>query len=94
MAHSFVQVHDSEEEAFERFARARPEHLTLLIDTYDTEAGAHKLVALAPRWVREGIEIEAVRLDSGDVVALSRAVRGILDRGGLDRVRIEESLAA
>ena len=83
MAHSFVQVHDDETRAFERFARSRPDHLTLLIDTYDTEAGARKVVALAPRLGARGIAVRAVRLDSGDLVALSRRVRQILDDGGL-----------
>src|SRR5207253_9463144 len=49
MAHSYIQVHDDEAEAFENFARARPKNLTLLIDTYNTEAAARKGVALAPR---------------------------------------------
>ena len=49
MAHSFVQVHDDEMQAFEDFARARPDGVILLIDTYDTEAGARKVVALAPQ---------------------------------------------
>jgi nicotinate phosphoribosyltransferase len=88
MAHSFVQVHDSEEAAFEHFARSRPEHLTLLIDTYDTEAGARKVVALAPRLAADGIRIEAVRIDSGELIALSHSVRRILDEGGLHHVRI------
>jgi len=49
MAHSFIQAHDDEVAAFELFAQSRPENLTLLIDSYDTEAGAPKGVALAPR---------------------------------------------
>jgi nicotinate phosphoribosyltransferase len=88
MAHSYIQVHDDEALAFEHFARARPDHLTLLIDTYDTEAGARKVVALAPRLKADGIRIAAVRLDSGDLIALARRVRGILDRGGLPEVAI------
>lgn len=88
MAHSFIQVHDSEVAAFERFARARPKNLTLLIDTYDTEAAARKVVALAPRLKADGIRIAAVRLDSGDLIDLSRRVRRILDDGGLAEVRI------
>ncbi len=88
MAHSFVQVHDDESAAFENFARARPENLTLLIDTYDTEAAARKVVALAPRLQAAGIAIRAVRLDSGDLIALSASVRRILDDGGLTQVRI------
>jgi len=88
MAHSFIQVHDDETAAFENFARARPENLVLLIDTYDTEAGAAKVVELAPKLAADGITIRAVRLDSGDLIALSRRVRDILDGGGLGEVRI------
>jgi nicotinate phosphoribosyltransferase len=83
-----VQAHDDEAQAFERFARARPEGLTLLIDTYDTEAGARKVVALAPRLRAAGIRIRAVRLDSGDLAALAISVRRILDAGGLGDVSI------
>jgi nicotinate phosphoribosyltransferase len=60
----------------------------LLIDTYDTEAGARKVVALAPRLKDRGITIRAVRLDSGDLIALSKSVRRILDEGGLADVSI------
>ncbi len=55
MAHSFVQVHDDEMTAFENFARSRPEGVILLIDTYDTEAGARKVVELAPKLQADGI---------------------------------------
>ena len=49
MAHSYVESYDDESLAFENFARARPENLTLLIDTYDTERAARRIVALAPK---------------------------------------------
>ena len=75
MAHSFVQAFDDETAAFENFARARPDNLVLLIDTYDTEAAANKVVALAPRLKAAGITVRGVRLESGDLVALSRSVR-------------------
>ncbi|MBS0558705.1 MAG: nicotinate phosphoribosyltransferase [Proteobacteria bacterium] len=88
MAHSFVQAHDDEATAFERFARVRPNALTLLIDTYDTERGAATVARLAPRLVAEGITVAAVRLDSGDLAAHARAVRGILDSAGLRQIRI------
>lgn len=88
MAHSFIQAYDDEETAFEDFAQSRPENLTLLIDTYDTEAAARKVVALAPRLRSRGISIRAVRLDSGDMIALSKSVRKILDEGGLSDVHI------
>jgi len=88
MAHSFVQAFDDERTAFEAFARARPDGLVLLIDTYDTEAAARTVVALAPRLAADGIRIRGVRLDSGDLLALSRSVRRILDDGGLADVTI------
>jgi nicotinate phosphoribosyltransferase len=88
MAHSFIQAYDDEVMAFEHFAQSRPENLTLLIDTYDTEAAARKVVALAPRLRNQGIAIRSVRLDSGDMIALSKSVRRILDDGGLSDVHI------
>jgi nicotinate phosphoribosyltransferase len=88
MAHSFVQVHDDETAAFEAFARSRPENLVLLIDTYDTEEAARKVVRLAPRLKAAGIAVHGVRLDSGDLIALSRSARQILDAGGLQDVII------
>lgn len=83
MAHSFIQSFDDETAAFEAFARARPQNLTLLIDTYDTEAAARKVVALAPRLKESGIAVRAVRIDSGDLAQLAKSVRRILDAGGL-----------
>lgn len=91
MAHSFVQAHDDELASFERFARARPRALTLLIDTYDTEEGARRVARLAPRLAAEGITVAAVRLDSGDLAAHARAVRSILDRAGLSGIKIMAS---
>jgi nicotinate phosphoribosyltransferase len=88
MAHSYIQAHDDEAVAFERFARTRPDNVVLLIDTYDTEAAAAKVVALAPRLARDGIRIGGVRLDSGDLAAHARKVRRILDAGGLRETRI------
>jgi nicotinate phosphoribosyltransferase len=88
MAHSFVQVHDDEMTAFENFARSRPDGVILLIDTYDTEAGARKVVQLAPKLKADGIAIRGVRIDSGDLAAMARKVRTILDAGGLNDVII------
>jgi nicotinate phosphoribosyltransferase len=88
MAHSFVQAHDDETLAFEHFAHAQPGNVVLLIDTYDTEAAAHKVVALAPRLANAGIRIKGVRIDSGDLSEHARQVRRILDTGGLNDVII------
>jgi nicotinate phosphoribosyltransferase len=88
MAHSFIQVHEGEEEAFVHFARCHPQATTLLIDTYDTEAAARRIVPLAARLGAEGIVVQAVRIDSGDLAAHARQVRAILDAGGLAAVKI------
>jgi nicotinate phosphoribosyltransferase len=88
MAHSFIQAHDSEEAAFEHFARSRPQSVILLIDTYDTEAGAEKAARLAPKLAADGIALAGVRLDSGDLADHARKVRAILDGHGLGKVSI------
>lgn len=88
MAHSFIQAHDDESVAFEHFARSLPHNVILLIDTYDTEAAAAKIVRLAPKLDGEGIKIKGIRLDSGDLAAHAFAVRRILDGGGLRHVTI------
>jgi nicotinate phosphoribosyltransferase len=88
MAHSYVLVHGSEREAFAAYAAANPDNVVLLLDTYDTEAAAAKVVELAPRLRAQGTAVRAVRLDSGDIAQHARAVRRILDEGGLKEVRI------
>ena len=87
MAHSFVQAHDEETAAFLDFARVHPRGVTLLIDTYDTVRAARKVVDLA----RNGLPVQAVRLDSGDLAALAREVRGVLDAAGCTHVHIVAS---
>jgi nicotinate phosphoribosyltransferase len=62
--------------------------VTLLIDTYDTEEGAVKVAQIAPRLAEEGVQIKAVRLDSGDLASHAHQVRAILDRAGLKGVHI------
>ena len=88
MAHSFVQAHDDEAAAFDHFAHSLPENVILLIDTYDTEAAAEKVVGLAPKLMRDGIKIKGVRLDSGDLADHAFKVRRILDDGGLQDATI------
>ncbi|MEJ2603101.1 MAG: nicotinate phosphoribosyltransferase [Gammaproteobacteria bacterium] len=88
MAHSFIQAHDSETRAFEDFCRSQPGNTVLLIDTYDTEEGARKVVQLAHKLAPEGLKIRGVRIDSGDLFASARAVRRILDEGGCEDIDI------
>jgi nicotinate phosphoribosyltransferase len=98
MAHSFVQAHESESAAFAHFAAAFPENAVLLVDTYDTLEGARRAAATPGK-------LKGVRLDSGDLDALSRRVRKILDdaghrdaiifaSGNLDEARIAALVAA
>jgi nicotinate phosphoribosyltransferase len=88
MAHSYVMSFDDENDAFRTFAHDFPGRAVLLIDTYDTEAGAKKVVAMGDELRRAGALPRAVRLDSGDLNRLSVAVRQILDDGGLNEVEI------
>ena len=87
MAHSYVLAHEDEAEAFEQFAKANPDNVVLLIDTYHTENGARKAAELALRLQQQGIRVRGVRLDSGDLLHHAREVRQILDRGGLREQR-------
>lgn len=91
MAHSFVQAHDSEEAAFLAFAAARPDQTVFLIDTFDTEAGARKVVTIAPCLAAKGIKVKGVRIDSGDLGQHAREVRAILDGAGLGDAAIVAS---
>ncbi len=88
MAHSYIQAHADETAAFERFALSHPTNTVFLIDTYDTEAAAEKVVNLAPRLEQQGIHIKAVRLDSGNLSEHARKVRHILDQGGCREIGI------
>lgn len=81
MAHSWVQAHASEADAFASFADLFADAAVYLLDTYDTIAAAAALVDA-------GLRPAAVRIDSGDLAQLSRQVRQILDRGGLTATRI------
>ncbi|MFQ5689462.1 MAG: nicotinate phosphoribosyltransferase [Gemmatimonadota bacterium] len=86
MAHSYVQVHGSELEAFRAFATRYPDTV-LLVDTYDTLEGVRNVVRLRDE-LGEAFQVRAVRLDSGDLSRLSVAVRRMLDEAGLQRVSV------
>jgi nicotinate phosphoribosyltransferase len=88
MAHSFIQAHDSEAEAFEIFARANPQSSTLLLDTYDVDAAAAQAAILGVRLGAEGLPLQGVRLDSGDMAAQAKRVRRELDVAGLESATI------
>ncbi|MYH31803.1 MAG: nicotinate phosphoribosyltransferase [Acidobacteria bacterium] len=81
MAHSWVMSHDSEKEAFIRFIDMYGDRTVLLIDTYDSERAVDRIAAA-------GLSPFGVRLDSGDLLAESRAIRARLDAAGLRGTRI------
>lgn len=90
MAHSFIQAHDDEYTAFSNFAKYQPNNLIFLIDTYDIQRGAERVVQLAQALKDAGStdHIRAVRIDSGDLTEMAHMVRKILDAGGLPDVQI------
>lgn len=88
MAHSFVTAFDSEIEAFRQFARSFPDDSVFLVDTYDTVEGTRKAAVVAKEMRQQGHHLRAIRLDSGDLLDLSRKARAILDEAGLPEVRI------
>ena len=88
MAHSYVQAHADESSAFESFVRAHPDNALLLIDTYDTERAARKVVELSAKLRADGLAIKGVRIDSGDLGEHARRVRGIFDAAGLGGITI------
>jgi nicotinate phosphoribosyltransferase len=88
MAHSYIEAHAKEEDAFVDFCLANPDNTTLLIDTYDTIKGAQRAVRAAKKLADRGIRIQRVRLDSGDIAALSKDVRRILDDQGCRDIQI------
>jgi len=86
MAHSYIQAHDDETAALDAFAREFPD-TTLLVDTYDTLTGIRKVIALRNK-LGERFRVRAVRLDSGNLVQLSKQSRQMLDAAGLQDVKI------
>lgn len=87
-AHSWVMVFPSELDAFRAYAASFPENVTLLIDTYDVLLGARNAAVVAKEMEATGHQLNAVRIDSGDLADLSEDVRSILDSQGLGYVKI------
>lgn len=91
-AHSWVQIFDSEQEAFELYAKALPDYVSLLVDTFDTlESGVPHAIRTAKQLESEGKRLGSIRLDSGDLAYLSVQARKMLDEAGLPYVKIVAS---
>jgi nicotinate phosphoribosyltransferase len=105
MAHSFVEAHQSEEQAFREFAEIYGAKAILLVDTYESIEGIKTAARVAKESLKKGVRIRGIRLDSGDLVALSKFARAhfkqeglaflnIFASGDLDEFRIAELLQA
>lgn len=88
MAHSYVMSFESELESFLSFSKTFSENSILLIDTYDTLKGLKNAILVAKELEKKGKKLRAVRLDSGDLVKISKKVREILDKNKLNYVKI------
>jgi nicotinate phosphoribosyltransferase len=89
MAHSFIEVHDSEEQSFMNFAETYGQNAILLVDTYDSIEGIKKAAKTAKQIYKEkGIQIRGIRIDSGDLVELSKFARKYFQDNGVDFLKI------
>jgi len=92
MAHSYIESHAGELEAFRKFSEARPEGCIFLVDTYDTlRSGLPNAIRTAKEMEARGEKPFAVRLDSGDLAYLAKQARRMLDEAGLGDVKIMAS---
>ncbi|MEM7587369.1 MAG: nicotinate phosphoribosyltransferase, partial [Acidobacteriota bacterium] len=90
-AHSWVMSFEDEDEAFSAWADASPNNCVFLVDTYDSIAGVRKAIRAGERLRQRGFEMIGVRLDSGDLVALSRQARQMLDEAGFPEASVVAS---
>ncbi len=88
MAHSFVMSFKHEIDAFLAYAETFPHKTVLLVDTYDTRLGIENAVTIGLYLKEKGWRLQGIRLDSGDIVSLSKLARRMLDKAGLNYVKI------
>ncbi len=93
MAHSFIQLYDTEYEAFKAYALAYPDNTVLLVDTYNTlKSGIPNAIKIAKEVLEPmGKRLTGIRLDSGDLTYLTIAARKMLNDAGLEDVKITVS---
>lgn len=90
-AHAWVMMFDTEPEAFEAYAKAMPNNCVFLVDTYDTIQGVKHAINAGLALREHGHEMVGIRLDSGDLAALSVKARSLLDAGGFPNAKIVAS---
>lgn len=92
MAHSFVQMFDSELDAFRAYAKVYPDDCTLLVDTYNVlHSGIPNAITVFKELEAQGHKGKGIRIDSGDMAYLSKKARKMLDAAGLDYIGIVAS---
>lgn len=93
MAHSFIQLHDTEYEAFLSYAQINPDNAIFLVDTFDTlKSGIPNAIKIAKDYLEpRGYRLKAIRLDSGDLAYLSKEARKMLDAANLTDCKIMAS---
>ena len=90
-AHAWVMVFEDEVEAFTRYAAAMPNNCVFLVDTYDTVEGVKRAIEVGRTLRARGHELVGIRLDSGDLCALAKAARVLLDAAGFPEAAIVAS---
>lgn len=88
MAHSFVMSFKHEIDSFLAYSNTFPQRTTLLVDTYNIKKGIENAITIGLYLKEKRCRLEALRIDSGDIVSLSKLARRMLDRGGLNYVKI------
>ncbi|WP_067620259.1 nicotinate phosphoribosyltransferase [Dissulfuribacter thermophilus] len=88
MAHSYIQAHRNELEAFLNFARTYPQRPIFLVDTYDVKQGVETAIKATQILKKEGINPFGIRIDSGDLSEESRMARLLLDEAGYNDIKI------
>ena len=90
MAHSMILAFDSEYEAFLSYAKSNPNNCTFLVDTYDTlKSGIPNAIRVAKEYLEpNGYKMKGIRIDSGDLIYLSKAARRMLDDSGFSDAKI------
>lgn len=92
MAHSWIQMFDSELEAFRAYAKSYPEGTTLLVDTYNVlKSGVPNAITVFKEMRARGEKPAGIRIDSGDITYLSKRARQMLDAEGFAEVKIVAS---
>lgn len=92
MAHSYIESHEEELQAFRQFAETHPQNCILLVDTYDTlKSGVPNAIIVAKEMEKKGQRLIGIRLDSGDLAYLAKRARRMLDETGLSYVKIVAS---